>query len=316
MVPPSETGPLAGPALPAISVVIPTYNRGHIVRRAIQSALDQTLPPAEVIVVDDGSSDDTHKQVAAFAASVRYIHQPNAGSAVARHQGMLAARHEWVALLDSDDYWSPTHLERVAAAIEATAGQATFYFADTLQPPEKGGGSRWQALAFAVEGAFSLVGDGTEWVMLRPQPMMLQSSIFRRDAYLASGGFMPRLRYRDDTHLFLKMGLHRAICAVAGIGALMTADDDPANRLSLTYDQRKTRDGYWMQVWMFEDLLAHLRELHPATRSELQHRLADAHRGLARLAWRERRWDNLFQHILRFALIQSQRRKNVLLAGQ
>jgi glycosyltransferase involved in cell wall biosynthesis len=284
MVQPHEACPLPGAGIPAISVVIPTYNRGHIIERAIQSALDQSLRPTEVIVVDDGSKDDTRERVAAFGDSVCYLHQANAGSAVARHRGLVAARHDWVALLDSDDYWSATHLERVAAAIRATAGQAAFYFADTLQPPEKGGGSRWQALAFAPEDEFSLINDGTPWVLMRPQPMMLQSSVFARAAYLASGGFLPQLRYRDDTHLFLKLGLNRPICAVAGIGAYMTADDDPANRLSLTYDHQKVCEGYQMQVWMFEDLLAHLPALPLHTRSELQRRLAEAHRGLARLA--------------------------------
>lgn len=308
MVQPHEARPLPGAEMPAISVVIPTYNRGHIIERAIQSALDQTLPPAEVIVVDDGSRDDTKERVSAYGGTVCYLHQSNAGSAVARHRGMVTARQGWVALLDSDDYWSSTHLERVAAAIRATAGQATFYFADTLQPPEKGGGSRWQALAFAPEGEFSLLKDGTSWVLRRPQPMMLQSSVFSRQAYLASGGFLPRLRYRDDTHLFLKLGLNRPICAVAGIGAYMTADDDPANRLSLTYDHQKVREGYQMQVWMFEDLLSSLPALPRPTRSELQGRLAEAHRGLARSAWRQRQWETTVRHLGRYALAHTQRR--------
>ena len=103
---------LAGPGEPGlVSVVIPTYNREKLVVRAIDSVLRQSYGPVEIIVVDDGSSDQTRAAVAAYGDRVRYLHQPNSGVATARNTGLREARGEFLALLDSDDEWFPWKLE-------------------------------------------------------------------------------------------------------------------------------------------------------------------------------------------------------------
>lgn len=283
----------------SISAVIPTYNRGALVARAVESALRQTKPPAEIIVVDDGSQDDTRDQIARFGDRVRYIYQENAGSAVARNHGMRLATHEWVALLDSDDMWVESHLANMARAICETDGAAAFYFANTQEPPDKGGCALWEKLDFAIDGPFELAADGTDWVMMRRQPIMLQSAVFRKDAFWHAGGFLPALRYRDDTHLFLKLGLGQPICAVDGCGVQMTSDDDPANRLTLNYD-RQTR-GFCMQVIMNRDLLQTMPDLPQETQDALRVRLGDAYRALARHAWREGHYTTAVQNASRSA---------------
>ena len=101
-----------------ISAVIPTYNRGHIVGRAIESALAQEYAPSEVIIIDDGSNDRTLQVVETYGHRVRYVHQANAGVSASRNRGIREAEFEWIAFLDSDDYWLPGHLKRMAAAIE------------------------------------------------------------------------------------------------------------------------------------------------------------------------------------------------------
>src|SRR5271168_3299780 len=93
-----------------ISVVVPTYNRADLLARAVESALAQTIPVREILIVDDGSTDDTERVAAGFAAPVRYIRQANGGVASARNTGIAAAAGEWVAFLDSDDEWVPTKL--------------------------------------------------------------------------------------------------------------------------------------------------------------------------------------------------------------
>ncbi len=90
-----------------VSVLIPTYNRGYIIAPTIESVLSQTYQPIEIIVVDDGSIDDTKDVVSRYGDSVRYIYQDNAGLAVARNTGLAAARGEFIAFLDSDDVWFP-----------------------------------------------------------------------------------------------------------------------------------------------------------------------------------------------------------------
>ncbi|HEX3110532.1 MAG TPA: glycosyltransferase family A protein, partial [Thermoanaerobaculia bacterium] len=95
----------------SVSVVIPSYNYARYLGEAIDSALGQTLPPLEVIVVDDGSTDDTPAVLAAYGDRIRVLRQKNAGVAVARNSGIAAARGECVAFLDADDVWLPRKLE-------------------------------------------------------------------------------------------------------------------------------------------------------------------------------------------------------------
>jgi hypothetical protein len=89
---------------PSVSVIIPTYNRRALVQRAIQSVLDQTYRDFEIIVVDDGSTDDTRGAISGRERVV-YLHQANAGPACARNVGIRHARGEFIAFLDSDDVW-------------------------------------------------------------------------------------------------------------------------------------------------------------------------------------------------------------------
>jgi len=102
-----------------ISVIIPTYNYGRFLREAIDSALGQTHPALEIIVIDDGSTDDTPQILAAYGDRIRVIRQNNQGVSAARNAGIAAARGEYIALLDSDDTWLPQKLEREIALFEA-----------------------------------------------------------------------------------------------------------------------------------------------------------------------------------------------------
>jgi len=97
-----------------MSVVIPTYNRAHLIGRSVNSVLPELLPGDEIIVVDDGSTDDTERVVAAMSGPIRYIRQQNAGAGPARNRGFDASVNPLVAMLDSDDEWIPgkTALQR------------------------------------------------------------------------------------------------------------------------------------------------------------------------------------------------------------
>jgi glycosyltransferase involved in cell wall biosynthesis len=94
-----------------ISVVIPCYNAGAFLAEAIDSALGQSHAPREVIVVDDGSTDDSAALAERYGPPVRVIRQVNQGESTARNRGMDEAEGEWVALLDADDVWEPEKLE-------------------------------------------------------------------------------------------------------------------------------------------------------------------------------------------------------------
>src|SRR5262249_59293001 len=97
---------------PTISVVIPCYNGARFLRETLASVLAQTLPPLEVLVIDDGSTDDSGAVAESFGPPVRVIRQPNQGESVARNRGIEEAKGEWVGFLDADDLWNPDKLER------------------------------------------------------------------------------------------------------------------------------------------------------------------------------------------------------------
>jgi hypothetical protein len=102
-----------------VSVVIPTYNRAGLIGATLDAILLQTSPPAEVIVVDDGSTDDTAAVLARYAPRVRRIVIPNSGDLAARNYGLRAARGRLVAFCDSDDLWQPDYLATMAALWKA-----------------------------------------------------------------------------------------------------------------------------------------------------------------------------------------------------
>lgn len=101
-----------------ISVVIPTWNRIETLPRALDSVYGQTVPAHEVIVIDDGSTDSTREYVEKHYPEVTLISQPNAGVSSARNTGIKASGGDWLALLDSDDEWLPTKLEKQSQVIK------------------------------------------------------------------------------------------------------------------------------------------------------------------------------------------------------
>src|SRR5438876_4465669 len=165
-----------------ITAIIPTYNRARLLARAIESILNQTLPPAQVIVVDDGSTDETREVCSRYAGRIDYLYQRNSGASAARNLGIAHARYRWIAFLDSDDYWKQSHLQRLEAAIRSTRGEATLYFADMEMPEAEGGGTLWQCTGFQPIVPLHLVRDATAWALMKRQPMMLQSAIISKAA--------------------------------------------------------------------------------------------------------------------------------------
>src|SRR5262249_9808749 len=100
-----------------ISVIIPTFNAGHFITEAIDSVLGQTAVPAEIIVVDDGSKDDTRERLARYGRQIRYIHQKKQGVSATRNRGVQEALGEHIAFLDAGDVWHPRKLELQLATL-------------------------------------------------------------------------------------------------------------------------------------------------------------------------------------------------------
>lgn len=283
-----------------ISAVIPTYNREQLIGRAIRSALAQEYAALEIIVVDDGSSDNTLRQVQEFGDKVVYLFQPNSGVSAARNRGVERSRGEWVAFLDSDDAWEPFHLSRMAEAITETGGAAALYFSDLQHPKSQGGSRLWERCEFQIAKKWQLSSNASEWTMMTIQPMMLQASVILKSAYQRLGGLPEQFRTREDTFLFHKIALAHTICAVAGCGTIMYSDDNI--RLSDVYGSDSSMMFDRASVLMY-------KELCEMTVSEQRHHeffarsLSEAYVSLSRQLWRERDYSRSAANLMHSFLV-------------
>lgn len=122
-----------------VSVIIPSYNRGYCITKSIQSVLDQTYTDLEVLVIDDGSTDDTEKIVNSFKDKrIRYIKlETNQGVSNARNVGMQEARGDYIAFQDSDDYWASDKLEKQISSIKENDADFSYTYIKHILPDGK-----------------------------------------------------------------------------------------------------------------------------------------------------------------------------------
>lgn len=183
---------------PALSLIIPTYNRASLIGETIDSALAQTLPFAEIIVVDDGSTDNTAEVLAAYGDRITVLALPNGGVQRARNAGVQAARSPYIVLCDSDDLLLPefcdTVLDWLKADPRCDAVYCNFYtFDDDGNHPDKFS----QAPAGYFDGApqtGSFLHDVPDLYMrtVTFQPLFISGSVIRKSLYQSLGGYDTR----------------------------------------------------------------------------------------------------------------------------
>jgi glycosyltransferase involved in cell wall biosynthesis len=157
------------PAQP-VSVVVPTYNRSALVGRAVESVLSALGEEDEVIVVDDGSTDDTEQALARYAGRIRYVRAPHGGAGRARNLGLREAAHPWVAFLDSDDEWLADRLlltRRVLAARPDVLFCFTDFAAHRAAGESRRHLARWHR---DPRGWDEILGPGVPFSALAPLP--------------------------------------------------------------------------------------------------------------------------------------------------
>jgi glycosyltransferase involved in cell wall biosynthesis len=288
--------------LSSITVVIPTYNRAEWLPATVESVLQQTRPPDEVLVVDDGSRDHTEEVCRAFPAPVRYVRQPNAGVSAARNRGVREARGEWVAFVDSDDLWDPAKLE-VQAAAHAAAPEAGWSITECVlvdgggRPVdgtrglesavpvfrENGRTSReWFAAALrelAVEaagGSHTVFAGDAFGLLFRGNVVLPSAAMVRRELFLKSGGFDEALRVAEDTEFF-----HR-LAAASPMAVVMS----PLLRWRVGHEERLTA-GANTRDMVLNALLSNGRagKLRPLSAAEEEARRLGRQRLLLRMAY-------------------------------
>jgi len=192
-----------------VSVIIPTYNRSKFVVKAVESALNQSFKDLEVIVVDDGSTDDTRQTLERYQDRVRYLYQKNAGVSAARNAGVTLAMGEWMAFLDSDDEWSDRYLaEQMQAANQNP--DVSMQVADCLFLGLNGGQRSYfemNGTAAKFKGENYLRPQHPFSFLIRHQPWQIGSAIIRREAILKAGLFDISLKISEDLDLMARVAL-------------------------------------------------------------------------------------------------------------
>lgn len=182
-----------------VTAVIPTHNRREFVGRAVESVLAQDPTPAQIIVVDDGSTDGTADMIREkFGSRVQLVVQPNGGNAVARHRGVLEAKGEWIAYLDDDDEWTEGRTARLLDAASKIPNDVAWLFGDTSVITDAG-----PIKNLFAEHGLTLNGDPEIFddslrVQFPYQFGLFQSSFIRRSAMIDVDCFNPVLRSSVD----------------------------------------------------------------------------------------------------------------------
>jgi glycosyltransferase involved in cell wall biosynthesis len=199
-----------------LSVIIPTYNRSAYVRQCLRSLRESGVADLELIVADDGSTDDTEQVVAATDPAACYVRQPNTGTpATARNRGFTVSRGKYVAFLDCDDAWLPGVAPRALAFLEGHA-EVDVLFADARMGNPEDGFVSWidmggQQAFFELpctqpEPDFRLLERESLFRrMAERNPVFIGACIVRREAFAQAGGFDPELRGAADWELWLRM---------------------------------------------------------------------------------------------------------------
>ncbi|MBS0394291.1 MAG: glycosyltransferase family 2 protein [Proteobacteria bacterium] len=183
-----------------VSVVIPAFNSGRYIGEALDSIRRQSVPPAEVIVVDDGSADDTLNVADRFAGALglRILRQPNGGPAAARNAGVRASTQRYCAFLDADDLMLPTRLEEQASMLEADARMALVH-TDLMTFDERG-------VVHKSRRVFSDPCGGEVLERLVLDNFITTSTVMaRRDALLSAGLFREGRHISEDFELWLRI---------------------------------------------------------------------------------------------------------------
>jgi glycosyltransferase involved in cell wall biosynthesis len=181
---------------PLVSVIIPTFNRAVFVHEAITSVLAQDYAPLEVIVVDDGSQDDTPAALRHFGAQILYMPQEHAGVSAARNRGVAASHGALVAFLDSDDLWLP---QKVSAQVALFAGQPQVQACYTDEI--------WIRRGVRVNPRL-IHAKHAGWIFLQSLPRCIispSSIMLRRPLWERLGGFDESLPACEDYDLWLRL---------------------------------------------------------------------------------------------------------------
>jgi len=198
-----------GAGRPGVSVVIPAYNYARFLPAAIDSALAQEYLHTEIIVVNDGSTDDTPAVLERYGNRIKAIHQANAGLPAARNAGIQAAQHPFVAFLDADDFWQPTMLSRVMETFATLPAEFGLVACGEERTDATGKPVSFQAFEKNPEREIS-VADIILQTRFGPS-----ATVVKKEVFAAAGLFDTTLRSSEDRDMWIRIAAQRRVYRIA-----------------------------------------------------------------------------------------------------
>jgi glycosyltransferase involved in cell wall biosynthesis len=265
-----ENGETNEPGL--VSVIIPTYNRENYITKAIDSVLNQSYKNYEIIVVDDGSTDNTKEVLEPYMDKIKYIYQDNAGVYTARNVGIHCAKGQWVAFLDSDDQWLPEKLSHQLECMHRTGIQACFtnsVFSDGKQLLER------QCPQPEKESVKEkIITDPFEPFIIGAHPLSIQTMLVAKDLLEKTGCFNGRMRIGNDTQLIFNLALETSFVFLHSVHAIINRDEAREGLVNTTL--KTTRKRSEVQISILSEAYFHNREKSKAACAGIRHRLGYA----------------------------------------
>lgn len=245
--------------MPEVSVIIPTYNRAHLVARAINSVLNQTYSDFELIVVDDGSSDNTQEVIKSIADNrIKYIrHNINKGGSAARNTGIGLSESKYIALLDDDDEWLPTKLEKQVNAFKEVSDKVGLIYTGS-EVREEGNNSPLKTYIPKFRG------DVRNKLLMGPMVCGSHSVLIKRECFLKVGFFDESLTSCQDWDMWKRISEDYDFDFVSAVLArtYLHSEQISSNFASLIPGRKKMLEKHMEQFQKHpEILISHLKTL-------------------------------------------------------
>lgn len=284
-----------------VSVIIPAYNRSAYIDQTVQSVLEQTYPQVELIVVDDGSTDGTYEQLQAYGNRIRLLsheNRQNKGQSAALNLGLQAASGDYIAILDSDDYWAPDKLERQVACLQANPDIGLVYC--NGYHVDAGGRVLYP---FHPEG-HTEPNDPNQLLldcyMLLPQSSLVRAAVFRQ-----AGLFDESLRAAQDHDMLIRIAELTTFAYQPEYGFYYRRHGASISQNGL---EKRWRNGFV--------ILDKARRRYPYTGKTIRGRRAVLNFRLGQVYWREGKWLRSLPYLLASAALDPARALGVVLGRE
>jgi len=229
--------------MPYFSIIIPVYNKEKFVAKTIESVLSQTFTDYEIIIVNDGSTDQSEAKISPFKDNrIQYYSKKNEGVALARNFGIEKATADYICFLDADDYWYPTFLETMQRYSSELPEQKVFAAAIEIETKNKTIPAHYSIPSTSDFEIVNFFDASQKECVLWTSSACIHKSVFEK-----VGDFDTKIKHGEDTELWIRIGLQFPIVFIRKILARYVYDDKSISRNSNYYFEQYTFDKYSLE---------------------------------------------------------------------